>query len=101
MRATWSFSVAVVMLAWPAMASGQEDKGPPPKEPPPEVIAAWKKAGAAYGGMKSQPLGVGLSFTNREQPKPGELPAFTFLRAPDKGFAALPAIDVPFGLVVN
>src|SRR5262249_15913979 len=101
MRYAWMLSVVALSLTWPTTAWGQDDKGPPVKEPPADGIAAWKKAGGIYGGMRSEPLGVGLAFNEREHPKPGEWPAFMFLRAPVKGFATLPAIDVPFGLFVH
>ena len=85
-----------------AMLAGWSVAGAPPEpqEPDATVIAAWKKAGADYGWVRLHPSPFGGGFAagwQKVRLAPTDVPAFTFL-ALDGDLAALPVVEVPFGL---
>lgn len=80
---------------------------PEPRRPqplPPELIKEWEKAGAEAGWMKPVPCllpdgSTATPFEARELGEPGELPAFRFTRAWDRGaICNLSLPSQPFGL---
>jgi Leucine-rich repeat (LRR) protein len=79
------------------------------KEPTAEVIAAWRKAGGQYGGMKLNHFGEPrhLQRVAPGDAEPGEglkddeVPGFYFPESPMQSLAKLPAVGVPFGLILQ
>jgi internalin A len=91
----------------PVTSAPKVDSAPAPPapkaEPAPQatdlesVKAAWKKAGARIGWMDEHKIDSPF-FEEREDPRPGEIPAFYFYRLKDGLFDTLPMPFVPFGL---
>src|SRR5579871_6949652 len=64
---------------------------------PPELVAAWKKAGAQVGWMRS--MGLWLLYLDVGEGKPGDVPAFLFRTWPGDGvLSRLPPPQRAFGL---
>lgn len=80
------------------------------REPSVVVTTAWKKAGANYGGAKATEFGSlvhspcdppGSPEPREYPPADDEIPSFHFRELPTTPFARLPAIEVPFGLLLQ
>jgi len=92
-------------------ADSPKKAGAPPKfhEPAREVVQAWAKAGGGYCALRIDKVGVGVH-DPRDHPgdkKPAvhvaanELPSFVFHDAPSRSLADLPAMEVPFALLLR
>ena len=99
MRVTTRVGCLLVGLVLAGTARGQDA----PKPLPADVRAAWEKAGAQVGWMSSPaPRSYGVSFRpGTGKGKPGEVPAFRFLRWQAGVLAKVPAPEQAFGIVVS
>lgn len=70
----------------------------PATEMPPDVVLEWQHAGAKPGWMRTDTWGRLGFCTEREEPEPGDLPAFELYDCQKGRLEALPAPSVPFGL---
>ncbi len=91
--------LALVFFALESMGLPQVRGAPKPAtEMPPDVVLEWQHAGAKPGWMRTDTWGRLGFCTEREEPEPGDLPAFELYDCQKGRLEALPAPSVPFGL---